>query len=427
MTIAEEEQSKPRAAWWKGAAIRYVSLAVLDIGSKGLAFLATISIARHYDEGTFGEFSLAQSLITYGMIVSTCGIDMLAVRQVAAGLAAPRRLGGTVAILRTLLGIATACGMIGLVCLVPQYRPSARISAIYSLVLVTGAFSSTWLAQALRKTYVIGLAQMSIQSIYLAGVQGVIYAGGPIVWIPWAMVAADGVTAAGIYAWTKHISGWPEFSMTWRERLQFLRQAAPIGAANLLRIAAIASDVLLLGLLVDLPHVGLYGAGFKLFWLGASLTIVYFTILHPVLSSSSGQGGDALRRILHRALRLTVPVSVAAAGFGMVAAEPALRILYGENFSEAAGSLRILMVVLPVYLISGHYRGVLVAVGQQRRDMLNVAVGALTHVGTKLAMVPMLGINGAAWGTLLGETVLMLLSWQAARQYLHSRAAPTNL
>ncbi len=47
-----------------------------------------------------------------------------------------------------------------------------------------------------------------------------------------------------------------------------------------------------------------------------------------------------------------------------------------------------------------------------------VAVGAAVHVAAKLTLIPLYGMIGAAWGTLLGETALMLLAWQASRESL---------
>jgi O-antigen/teichoic acid export membrane protein len=182
-----------------------------------------------------------------------------------------------------------------------------------------------------------------------------------------------------------------------------------------LRGAVVGSDVLLLGLFASKAEVGLYGGAFKLYSLGLSLGTMYFALLLPHLAARRAQSLPAVNTAMHAALRRTLlaatPIVVAA----LLLAGPVLRMLFGAGFEAATGALQILLVALPLNLVAGHFRTLLVATGRQRRDLGLVAIGTIVHVAAKLILIPAVGMNGAAWGTLVGEAALMLVSWAAVR------------
>ena len=69
-----------------------------------------------------------------------------------------------------------------------------------------------------------------------------------------------------------------------------------------------------------------------------------------------------------------------------------------------------LLLAVIVSLLNGHLRQALIALGYQRLDLRNTALSSGVHVLTKVALIPVLGIAGAALGTLIGEAFLAALS-----------------
>ena len=126
-----------------------------------------------------------------------------------------------------------------------------------------------------------------------------------------------------------------------------------------------------------------------------------------------------LRASLARVLGLAVPVL----GLGMWMAGNILEILYEPSFGVAREPLQILLVVVAIALVNGHIRHALIVLGKQRQDLRNVAVSSIVHVVMKLALIPVLGMAGAAVGGLLGESVLMVLGWLTVRPMLRPATA----
>jgi O-antigen/teichoic acid export membrane protein len=100
-------------------------------------------------------------------------------------------------------------------------------------------------------------------------------------------------------------------------------------------------------------------------------------------------------------------------GFTIVAAEPIVLLLFGEQFRDAAPALPILMGAF-VLISLGHVTGHLVLVLHLQRVLLAyAAAGLVLNVGLNVLLIPSYGFLAAAWVTLATEllfTGLVLVS-----------------
>ena len=157
--------------------------------------------------------------------------------------------------------------------------------------------------------------------------------------------------------------------------------------------------------------------------LGVSLSAAYFVILFPQFAQQAADSTAALARELRVSLARVLAVAVPALGLGIWIAGDILATLYEPSFGVATGTLRILLVVVAIAIVNGHIRHALIVLGRQQRDLRNVAVSSTVHVIMKLALIPSLGIAGAAVGSLVGESVLMVLGWLTLRPILRATVA----
>jgi O-antigen/teichoic acid export membrane protein len=138
-------------------------------------------------------------------------------------------------------------------------------------------------------------------------------------------------------------------------------------------------------------------------------------VLLPHLARQVRDELNIFNASLHAALRRALLAAAAIALAGVFLARPVLHLLFGGNFEEATGALQILILALLPHLAAGHFRTAFVALGRQRLDLRLVALATIAHIAAKLVLIPRLGITGAAWGTFVGEAVLLVLAWQAGR------------
>jgi len=410
---AAAEPAAPRALL-----SRFALLAAADIFCRLTRFLADVALGRHFGRAVFGQLNLAQSLAIQGMSAAGCGLDTYGMREAAAGQMPAGPLAATIVLLRAALGVVVWVIVAAVAWLVPQYRGSFVLAALYGLSIFTGALTVGWTAQALGRMNVVALSLVSTHIVYFAGVQIAVQQAWPAASIPIILVGAETLTAAGLWLWLVRAFGALPRPLPLRAASQILRESLPIGGANIVRGLTAGSDILLLGLFVSEAAVGIYGAGFKLYSLGAAIIALYVSVLLPHLAASrlerkpadrgDDRGRDLLRTTMQRALGPALLAAAVVVPVAWLAAGLALRLLFGPDFEGGADTLRILLVALPLTLVAGHFRSALVVLGRQRLDLGLAAFGAGVHVAAKLVLIFVVGPMGCALGTIAGEAMLAL-------------------
>src|SRR5262245_5525393 len=414
-TSRSEAPGVPGPEQGEGFLGRFTLLFGAELICRALRFLADIVLVRHFGQAAFGQLNVAQSLTVQGTWIATCGLNTAGVRSVAASPAAAPTIVATVVVLRCALAAMTWALVSGLAWVVPQYRDSFPLVALYSLSLYTGALNIAWAAQGRGDVSPLGVGMLAVHVAYVAGIQVIVARDWPLTSVALLLVIAEALTGIAVWLWVVRRIGGVSRPMPLADALQFFRAALPIGGAALLRGIMPGTDILLLGLFVAKAQVGQYSAAAKLYSLGFVLLAAYFAILLPQLSSRAAESIASVRGAVSEGIRRTLlptaPITLAALLLGPAV----LRLLFGPGFDEAVPVLRILLLVLPLQLLSGHGRMALVALGRQRYDLGLVAFSAGVHVTAKLALIPSFGMIGAAWGTFAGEAALMVLAWYATR------------
>jgi O-antigen/teichoic acid export membrane protein len=391
--------------------------------SRGLRFLADVVLANHFGEQVFGRLSLAQTLAIQAMGLSTCGLDTAGAREVAQRAVSAQSLAATIVALRLGLGLI-GWGTLAVVALViPQFQSRFQLAVLYGLSIFSGALTVGWVAQGRGRFNVVGLAALATHLGYFCGIGLAAQAGWPPVCVPLLLVLSETLTALGLWIWMLRTIGPAAHPLPLGASLKLLRDSVPIGLANYLRLLTIGSDLLLLGLFATTDaELGQYGVGFRLYSAGISVLSVYFVVLLPHLAKHATESPRVFKSALYTSLQFSLAVVGPLTVVGWLFAGFILHLLFPRASDAAANVCQVLMLAVSVNLIAGHFRTAFVARGRQRLDFALVAVGAVVHVAAKLVLIPLLGMIGAAWGTVVGEIVLMLLAWNACRTALRDDA-----
>jgi O-antigen/teichoic acid export membrane protein len=193
----------------------------------------------------------------------------------------------------------------------------------------------------------------------------------------------------------------------------------PVSASLILSLGLATTDRFLIGAMLDPKSVGAYHAAYTLanrtlevifVWLGAAGV--------PALVMALERGGQAG---LERAARghagfmvlLTLPASVGL----MLTAQPLADVMVGQGLRAEAAR------VTPLIALSALFSGVTVFYFHQafilarrtRRLLLAMAIPAAANVVLNLALIPLLGLVGAAWAAVLSYGLGALSSWALGR------------
>jgi O-antigen/teichoic acid export membrane protein len=187
-----------------------------------------------------------------------------------------------------------------------------------------------------------------------------------------------------------------------------LPAAAPLGAGAALGVVLHNFDIVLLGLWRGTPAAGLYGAAYRVIWIPVMLMATYLTVVRPAFARTAPGGGSDAAALLTRTLQVTVGLGVGMAVGGALVADPLFTFLFGPDFRRAVPAFQILAASLVLMLVSRPYRLLLATGNREWTDLRTLSVAAAVMVALNVALIPRLGLEGAALASLLGEVVILV-------------------
>ncbi|WP_235809622.1 flippase [Methanofollis ethanolicus] len=175
------------------------------------------------------------------------------------------------------------------------------------------------------------------------------------------------------------------------------------------------ADTILVGYFMTDADVSVYQIAFQFTAAAAFTTTALRTTLYPKISRWHADRhpawiANSLSRAFTYSLLLAVPVAVG----GWVLGDRLLYFFYGAGFAEGAAVLSILLLVQVVNVFMYLQTMTLSAIDRPRESFYATGTAAVVNVVLDLALIPILGIEGAAVATL----VTMVVNATIARHYL---------
>jgi len=206
-----------------------------------------------------------------------------------------------------------------------------------------------------------------------------------------------------------------DFSL-WR---QFLVAGLPIAGAQILGMAMLRGDSLLLSLYQPAADVGLYGVPSKLFELASSIPYQFAGLMMPALAAgargSPQEFGKSLRNAVDAGAIYGAGVILALAFF----APQILTLMAGAAFAPGAPALVFIAFAVALAGMTHILRFALVACERQRFVLVGDCVACVCAFIAYFSLIPRYSFVGAAIGTVVAEVVALICMlcglWRAGR------------
>ncbi len=176
------------------------------------------------------------------------------------------------------------------------------------------------------------------------------------------------------------------------------------------------ADTILIGFFMSNAEVGIYRTAFQLTSIATFTTMAFHTVLYPKISSWEVKGqvaeiGNSLARAFTYSLFLAIPTCVG----GWILGDRLLFYLYGASFVGGTSALYFLLLVQVVNVFMFLGTMCLNALDRPKDAFWITVIAAVANILIDLALIPILGITGAAIATLVAMTLnalgaLILLS-----------------
>ncbi len=396
------------AAWQLTGRVYTASLAFVII---------SLLLPRQLEPAEFGVFAFYLTLYQLLAGMLDFGAGTIVVREASKDRGAAGRLIGM------LIGLKARFAILGVIVLVSVAwvfeGPGARFAVLCAAAghlafhAPAGAAAIFHVDMDFRRT-VVALAVG--QTAWLLGTLALLLAGSVD---PALYLLAYGlfplVNGVLVYVWARgvvHI----RHDAPLEERRKLWRAAWPAGVSMAMASVYFSIDAAMLRPLLGEVAVAHYSAAYRLMAVALMVPVLFSQVIFPVFARLWGQGAAALDPFFQRcavvllSAGLIFPVTVPQV------ARDLMGVVYPAEFGPGAPSLAILSAA--ILLVFGAYPHVmaLLAAGHQRRMMVISIGGAVLNVGLNLWWVPVLGIAGAAWTTVLTEAFVLVAAAVSVRQ-----------
>lgn len=374
-----------------------------------LAFALSALIGRTLGETGLGIYAASLAWVLPLSLLAECGFGTLITRDVAADLSrAPAYLRAT-----TLARLPLSLGLMTLLWLAaPRLSDEAaivtglRLSApLIAVQPFFGAFSA--LFRAHQRMWPVAWLNLGMLSAQVGLTALALALGGDIVGVLTLNTLSSGAQLLAAWLWYRRHFHQPE-EATPIDLRDLLRGAWPFAVAALLAALHLRLNVILLENLSGLAQVGLYAAAMRFIEAGRMLPQAFFDALFPTLTALADDE-RAFQRLFRRALLAVSLFAVFAFGGAWLLGDVVVRLVYGDAFGEAVGVLQIGALSLwPLLtknaLILRHF-------AHERERFVNQVTLATLLLRLLLgwALIPTTGALGAAWVSLLTETLAFML------------------
>lgn len=396
-----------------GLARNLLWLTVGEAATKVFTFFAFTYLGRTLGPERYGDLEFSLGAVIFFTLFVQMGLGSYGAREIARGLDRAQRLLGEILEVRMLMAVVSAALLLLFASLVPKSDDVFWLLSAYGLSLLATPFLLLWFFQGHDQMHWVAAATLIRQATFAAAVFVFFSAGSPL-WAIGLMETAAVVVCALFCIWTARARmGFQTPRPSWDVGIlvAHLRLAVPIGLSNLAWAALWFFPLVLLGLLRTDESVGWFGAAHRATMAIHTFVWWYFFNMLPAIARLTRRPREELRELIRPSIELTAWGGPALALAISLPAQGLLTLAYGQQFAGGGVALAILIWAIPLTMLSGHYRFILIAFDLQERLLLWTMVSVAVACGLAYALVPVLGGAGAAWGLLAGNAVCFLLCY----------------
>ncbi len=421
------------ATAWRRAAMTVSMLGIATAAGAAMVFLTQALLAREMGPDAYGLF--ASSLATVTMIAPLAGFGLTQFHLKAYGVegwGAQRWLKPSLDFitLTTLLAIAIVAGW----ALMGAPHDGTRFSLLVLTPVILSVLAVNLVANKLRLENRFGpmaLSRMVIPASRLLVAIGLLL-------VP-HLTNRFVAVSYGLISLLVALAAWPQM------RDMFLGRIALRGYGPRIEPAADAEPPGMGAVWSEAWAYGVYAALYPVFFQISTILLKYLSgdaqaglyaialavmtaiYLIPATIYQKFLQGKLHRWAAHdkpkfRHVYRTGNIGMFASGLAIAAAMAALDpwlvpLIFGEEYRPVIAILAVLAICVPIRFLSTAMGAALLTDDNMRFRVYAIALATLAAVAGNVALIPSYGIMGAAWATVIAETVLLLGTFYGVRRF----------
>ena len=285
-----------------------------------------------------------------------------------------------------------------------EYASFVPLTCLWAATEALFFFCISYL-QARRKIKRLSVILVAVSLAKMAVIVPLATAGYSLEWIVACLITAEALFVAMVFGMIIREMGFPKPSFSGLGR--FLAFSVPQIPSGVLLWIINASDRYFITHIANLTQAGIYSASYALGNLVALFFFTFYFVLFPTLTRFWEQKEiSRVRRYLEYSTKFFLALAIPGAAGLYILSQPLLNILTTSEYM--VGGRLVLLIALGIVLY-GIYKinlYVIYLVEQTKWLPLMIAVAAATNAGINIALIPRIGIMGAAVSTIVSYFLL---------------------
>ena len=383
---------------------------------KIVVLITTSILARLLAKNDFGLIAIAVVAINYLSVLKDLGLGVALIQRRGN----VEEAANTVFTINIIIGLALSSIILPLAPLVaiyfrdPQITSVLRWMGVSFIINALGSVHTNWLIRDLdyRRKLIPDLASPLLKGVVSISLA---YLGYGV----WSLVFGQiaGAVASVILVWI--IFPWrPRFSLDRKIARGLMKFGASVTVIDIINEITDNIDYVIVGRIFGLVPLSIYTLAYRLpeMLLIGNLWVMG-GVVFPAFSTIQDQP-EKLRRGFLASVRYVELIAVPICLGLLIAADPIVRVVFGDQWLDAIPVLRVLAVYAWVYSLGYHVGGFYKAIG--RPDiLLRLSILTLVIIVPALLIGARFGIIGVAVGHLVAILIRRIISLGLATRFVN--------
>ena len=384
------------------------------LGRAGV-LLTTSILARLLSKDDFGLVAIAVVAINYFGVIKDLGLGVALIQRRED----VNEAANTVFTINIILGFFLSAAIIPFAPLFagyfnnPMIIPVLRWLGASFAINALGSVHNIWLMRELdyRRKFIPDMGNTAVKILVSIGLA---FGGFGV----WSLVFGQilGALASVVLVWI--ILPWrPRLTLNKKIIASLLKFSRSIIGGDILTVVIDSLDYIIVGRLFGLAQLSVYTLAYRL---PEMLVIgnlwVLGAVIFPTFSSIQDRP-DEMRRGFLTSVRLIALIIVPICLGLVIAADPIVRVLFGNQWLDVIPLLRVLAIYAWVYSLGYHIGDIYKAIG--RPDiLLKLTIFTLIILAPAMLIGSRFGLLGIAWGHLIAVLIRRIVSLRIATRFI---------
>jgi len=387
-------------------------LMMARVGTLLIKMLMGIAVANYLGSTGNGILNYPMALITFFMAASALGLDAYITRELLQRPQSKNVLLGTAFTLRLSAGLIVLPLIYFTYFLINSLSDASAgvpfnfiaivsfVCVIQSINIIDSYFQSQIQGKKIMLVQVFANIISALAKIIL------IFLAAPIAWFIWALLADAAFLAIG-YLWMYHKSNESVFHWKFDKSLAkyLIKMAWPLAFSAILVTLYMKIDQIMISSYLGSSALGVYSTVVSLSESWYFIPVATVSALFPAIMNARKHDEERYQNRLQNLYDLMSFISLGIAIIMTFASPLVYKILYKADYAAGAEVLAI-HVWAGIFVFLGSASGqYLIAEGYTKLSLVRTALGALVNIILNIWWIPIFGIKGAAWASLIAYAV----------------------